>query len=218
MKRIWNKMIMGLGISIITTAVAFADDLSADLTAQQFVTKAAMAGNKEVREGELALQKSSNPDVKNFASQMVRDHSAANAKLTRIANREGLNVPPTNSMYLDDTNMPGWPYTNNAGIANYKGAPPAGAEALTTPVTMETNGASGTISYLQTLSGAEFDKAYASAAVKDHQKAVHLFEKASRTLPDDDLKNFAAQTMPKLEDHYRMAQDLAGKVGASMSP
>src|SRR5580698_5226000 len=55
------------------------------LTAQQFVTDAALGGMKEVQASQLAIEKPQSPKVKNFAIHMVRDHSAANAKLAEIA-------------------------------------------------------------------------------------------------------------------------------------
>ena len=67
---------------------------------------------------------------------------------------------------------------------------------------------------LSRLQGADFDKKFMECMLKDHQEAVSLFENASRSLQDTDLKNFAAQTLPKLKDHLQMAQSIASKVGA----
>jgi len=58
-------------------------------------------------------------------------------------------------------------------------------------------------------SGAKFDAAYSKAMEKDHTKAVELFTKASKsdTLKPD-LRNFAAKTLPVLETHHQMADNL----------
>lgn len=68
---------------------------------------------------------------------------------------------------------------------------------------------------LSKLSGSEFDKAYMGAMVKDHEEDVAEFRKESQAAKDTDLRNFASQTLPTLEDHLRMARDTASKVGVT---
>jgi len=63
------------------------------------------------------------------------------------------------------------------------------------------------------LKGDEFDREYMAAMVKDHVEAVALFEKQSRNGQDEDLKKWAAQTLPTLREHLRMAQEINRKVG-----
>ena len=65
-----------------------------------------------------------------------------------------------------------------------------------------------TLDRLGKLSGGEFDKAYASQMVTDHQMAVSAFEKASQSAKDTDLKNFASKTLPTLQSHLEHAQGL----------
>jgi putative membrane protein len=60
------------------------------------------------------------------------------------------------------------------------------------------------------LSGAAFDKAFLQHAVQDHQKDIAEFQKAATSVSDNDLKQFASQTLPTLQEHLRMAQDLGG--------
>jgi putative membrane protein len=65
---------------------------------------------------------------------------------------------------------------------------------------------------LSGLSGAEFDRAYMADMVKDHTKDVSEFQNESTSAQDPDLKNFAAQTLPTLEDHLKEAQRIAPEV------
>lgn len=62
------------------------------------------------------------------------------------------------------------------------------------------------VSKLTDISGAAFDSAYADQMVKDHQKAIQLFEGYSRNGPDADLRAFATKTLPTLRHHLEMAQ------------
>lgn len=65
---------------------------------------------------------------------------------------------------------------------------------------------------LQSLQGEDFDRAYVNAMAKGHDKAVALFESASQQsqMPGE-LKQFAASTLPTLEQHKEMAHSLHEK-------
>ncbi len=74
------------------------------------------------------------------------------------------------------------------------------------------------IADLQALQGDQFDRAFASIMVIDHQKAVAAFERASKTVTDPQLRGFAVETLPTLKSHLKMAQALEGKDGAASHP
>ena len=61
------------------------------------------------------------------------------------------------------------------------------------------------------LKGAEFDKAYVKHMVDDHDKAVKLFENASRNVKDPGLRDFATKTLPTIKEHLEMAKKLSGQ-------
>jgi putative membrane protein len=69
---------------------------------------------------------------------------------------------------------------------------------------------------LSKLSGAEFDRAYMQMMVKDHEEDVAEFKKEAASGKNAALKNFAAQTLPTLEEHLKQARDLAANRKASM--
>ena len=56
--------------------------------------------------------------------------------------------------------------------------------------------------------GAKFDKDYVDDMVKDHRKAVKLFERQSQKGESEELRQFAAKQLPILQEHLKMAQDL----------
>jgi putative membrane protein len=68
---------------------------------------------------------------------------------------------------------------------------------------------------LSELRGEAFDREYAKAMAKGHDKAVALFEAASQAaqLPSE-LREFAAATLPTLKQHMEMAHELHAKEGA----
>ena len=65
---------------------------------------------------------------------------------------------------------------------------------------------------LSTKSGAAFDKAYMEDMVKDHDKDVKEFQEASSKAKDPDLKAWIDKTLPTLQEHQKMAHDIAGKL------
>lgn len=64
---------------------------------------------------------------------------------------------------------------------------------------------------LSKLSGNAFDRAYMQDMVKDHTQDVSEFKKASQTAKDPDLKNWASQTLPTLEDHLKAAKSVSSE-------
>jgi putative membrane protein len=144
--------------------------MTAGATPETFVNMAAQDGMAEVSLAKLALKKSSNSDVKQFAQKMQQDHEQAGEQLSSIAKSKGLTVPKS----LD-----------------------AKHEAM--------------MKSLSAKSGAAFDSAYAEHMAKDHTKAVALFQGASKS-SDPELAAFAQKTLPTLEEHKQLADNLLESV------
>ena len=60
---------------------------------KKFVEKAASGGMAEVQAAQLAQQKADDQKVKDFAQQMITDHTAANQQLTTLAQKKGVTIP-----------------------------------------------------------------------------------------------------------------------------
>lgn len=138
------------------------------VTPESFASQAAIIGKAEIELGQLAMKNTQDANVRKYAEQMVKDHSAADKKLKAIAAKENLQLPQS----LDPEH-----------------------QSLKTK--------------LQSLKGEDFDRAYVQAMANGHDKAVALFESASQQaqMPED-LKQFAASTLPTLEQHKEMAHSL----------
>jgi putative membrane protein len=63
------------------------------------------------------------------------------------------------------------------------------------------------------LSGAAFDQAYIANMVTDHQKAVADFTAEAGNGTDAQVKAFAVKTLPTLQGHLKMVQDLQKEIG-----
>jgi putative membrane protein len=143
---------------------------------QHFMKEAAAGGMAEVELGQLAVDKASSPDVKDFAQRMVKDHSQANDKLKQIAMQKNVTLPTS----------------------------PSAKDEMTKKK-------------LSNMSGEAFDKAYMADMVKDHKKDIAAFQKESTSGQDPDVKQFASQTLPTLQDHLKQAQTVSQKAGSSGS-
>ena len=76
-----------------------ADDMRTQATTprgtfeKDFIEEAAASGMAEVRLGDLAQQKASNAEVKQFAQQLVKEHTKANSELEQIAAAQNVTPP-----------------------------------------------------------------------------------------------------------------------------
>jgi putative membrane protein len=205
MKRvILNNIVLAVALCLFG-ARAFGDDNMsstnppAALVPADFAWDASLINLKEIRLGEAAQTNSQNADVQEFGRRMVRDHSRLNARLEKIAQSEGLQLPDTNTFYIPVT---------------------APAEKPATQLMQETpqeklRDAQLDVQSLASLSGTAFDQAYAEAMVAGHHKAMDLFQNASTALSDEDLKKYADRGLRAIRDHYEMAQKLQSRVSTN---
>jgi|SRR5215469_4395335 putative membrane protein len=140
---------------------------------RKFIEEAAIGGQFEVDAGKIA-ERSVNPQIKEFGARMVKDHSAADAKLKQIAASQGATVPQE----LD---------AKHAQIRDH----------------------------LASLKGVEFDREYISEMVKDHDEDEQVFANTAKTLNDLQLRRFAADTLPVIQSHDKMAHEIVSAMTAT---
>ncbi len=138
-----------------------------------FVREVVTGNLLEIQLGNLAERKASNPAVKQFAQQMVKDHTAMEKQWIALGAKNGVPVPA-----LD----------------------PAGRQA---------------ISQLEKLSGPEFDRAYMTSMVEDHQQTVSVLQQLGRQAQSAEVRQLAASGLPTVQQHLTMAQQVGSQVGAT---
>jgi putative membrane protein len=164
-----SRTILFLAITGASAAAVAAQSTDAAPPPAVFVSKAAQDGMTEVELGKIALGKTKNAEVRDFAQRMVKDHGKANQELASIAKTKGIDPPKT----LD---------------ASHKEM----------------------VKKLQSEEGDAFDLEYSRHMNMDHDKAIELFEAASKSA-DADLAGFAKKTLPTLKEHKEMASKLPGQ-------
>jgi putative membrane protein len=90
-----SKSLLFLALAGASAATLAADAERTPPAASVFVKKAALDGMTEVEAGKLALDKSKDPKIREFAERMVKDHTKAGAELESIAKAKGLAAPKT---------------------------------------------------------------------------------------------------------------------------
>jgi putative membrane protein len=64
---------------------------------------------------------------------------------------------------------------------------------------------------LRHMHGRTFDSHFIQDQVRDHQQSIQLFQQEAEQGTDPDLKAFAQQTLPILQQHLQMAESLEGR-------
>ncbi|HLJ64579.1 MAG TPA: DUF4142 domain-containing protein, partial [Stellaceae bacterium] len=65
---------------------------------------------------------------------------------------------------------------------------------------------------LEGLQGAEFDRAFVEAQIADHKKDIQYLEREEKEVKDPALASFIRQTLPVMESHLKMAEELQGQL------
>ena len=156
-------------------------------TTSTFVTQMAIAGMAEVELGRMASERAASADVKMFGQMMVKDHTQANNELTRIASQMKIEMPKQ----LDQKHR-------------------------------------DLVDRLSKLKGAEFDREYMNAMVPGHEEVAKQLRSRpggqttskSQESPtgtsgvegEQALNQWAAKTLPTVEQHLENAREIQQKV------
>jgi putative membrane protein len=65
------------------------------------------------------------------------------------------------------------------------------------------------IDHVSSLSGSEFDKAFASHMVQGHKKSIAKYKQAAAQNDDTEIRDFAKNTLPTLQEHLTLVQKYA---------
>jgi putative membrane protein len=90
----------------------------------------------------------------------------------------------------------------------------ATTKSITLPASVNTK-QQATLTKLNSMSGADFDREYMKTMVKDHEKMVKLFEKTSERATDTEAKTFAGKTLPSLQSHLTAARNINDRIRAN---
>jgi putative membrane protein len=88
--------VLALGVAVTTASAQSSENPPAaerGRADRDFMMTAAAGGMAEVELGQLAAEKATRPEVKQFAQMLVNDHSQANEELKTLAQRKNVSLP-----------------------------------------------------------------------------------------------------------------------------
>jgi putative membrane protein len=100
--------------------------------------------------------------------------------------------------------------------ANQKLTNLASSDGVTLPTSLDAKD-QALYNRLSGLSGATFDREYMRAMLKDHKMDIAEFQKEANGGRNDQVKSFASSTLPTLQQHLQLAQQVESKLGTSAS-
>jgi predicted outer membrane protein len=195
------------------------------IDSQTFRTMAAQSDAFEIASSRLALERSRNQRVLNYAQNMIQDHSQTSQALNGgravySASGEWLGSTATGALAGAGVGaLVGGPVgaAVGAGVGATTGAAAGSGEVQATgsvtPIRLGvplSPDKTAMLNQLASTSGPQFDRLYAQAQVMAHQEALGLYQSYAQAGTDPALRQFAVSVIPHLEQHYANAQRLQG--------
>jgi predicted outer membrane protein len=199
---------------------------------EQYLAKCLLAKNQgEVELAELAQQQSENPEVKQFAEMLVKDHSAMVQKLQPLAGvgqaRGGQDEYNRRENAADAPRLPGSPGADQARTpsddSSLTGTAPADASggALMQLAAIEKKIHDQCLQAmreeLQQKTGAEFDECFIGGQVGGHIQMVAALGVIGQETQGQ-LQEIVKQAQPKTQQHLEHAKQLAKQLKSSGTP
>ncbi|WP_336486414.1 DUF4142 domain-containing protein [Methylobacterium nigriterrae] len=204
-----------------------------------FRLQAMQANAFEIQSSQIALAKSRNPAVRNFAQHAIRDHRAANVALAGgepgyvaggpVGGVIGAPLAVAGGAVGAATGaaagavggtLAGGPVggLEGAGAGAARGAAVGSGAAVgdvdatagTTLVQPGPEQQAMLAELSQTPPGPRFDRLYGRQQLMAHQMTITMTQAYAASGPNPALRNYAQQALPVLQEHYAMAQRLPG--------
>lgn len=158
--------------------------------AQGFAREVALTDMYEVNAGRLALDKSKDARVREFAQMMIDDHTRSSQALQEAA--------------ITGNSTPGG---NTTGTGEYS-----------MPANLDQERQSQ-LDILQRLDGADFDREYLNQQAAGHRKTLDLLKAYAATGDVDELRQFAQGAIPTIQKHYDwLEQNAPGAMATGAVP
>jgi putative membrane protein len=181
-----------------------------ELTIASFIMAAAFALSVQAQSQDQSQNPNQNQDPQGALQDTNFIHMAAEGNLTQIElGKLGAKKSQNGQIQQFAQHL-----QTDHQSANQKLEPLAQSQGMQLPQTLDSKH-QREISRLQKLSGAEFDKAFATTTLQDHARAITLYQKEAQQGQNPETKQYAENMLPGLQHHLEMAKETARSVGVS---
>ncbi|GJE38192.1 DUF4142 domain-containing protein [Methylobacterium persicinum] len=226
--------------SLAVSAMVLALSTPAFAQMNDFRAESMQSNAFEVQSAQIALQKSRNGRIRNYAQEALRDHRAANVALAGGANgaMAAQDGGPIGGLIGAPLAVAGGAVGAGLGAATgavggtLAGGPVGGLQGVGTGAAqgaatgsrlggVEATGATSMVPPNQqqqamlaelsaTPAGPRFDRLYVQQQVQSHQMAIGMTQAYAQSGPNPALRTYAQQVLPSLQEHYSMLQRMPG--------
>lgn len=154
---------------------------------QWFIIETALNGKTEEALSQIALSRTKNDSVKNYAATIIKDHTAAETDLKTLAASKNVTLPDVDPAAAAAANSP------------WRGHNPS------SPLNLNEK-----ISKLTHASDDQFDKVYISLITSDAQDAVNFFQQGSKD-GDRSVKDYVKKYLPVLKSRLKNVPSMSLK-------
>ena len=162
------------------------------VSAENILNRIHASNMKEIDLAQLAVSKSNNDKVDEYANMLIKHHKATDEKVQKLAKEKGF-------------------------VLVHPVSPEAAAKEPTTPTTVPklSEKEKADLTKLRALSGEQFDREYMLAMVKDHNKLISTLDVAEEQIKDDQVRDLVDELLPTVRDHADRASKLARDLGGT---
>lgn len=173
------------------------------------------ANHREIELANLAKDNSSSRQVKDFADRVIKDHQSADEQVLTFAKNHNIDLGAMHSRVsakeeLTENERRSRAVGSATGEYAFMAETGAGEEASRAMTEYK-----ATLEKLRTLKGADFDREFARAMVKDHQMVIDRVTRARSRINDPELTGLVDKLLPTLKQHLSMAQKLQDNLSKS---
>lgn len=146
----------------------------------------------EIRMGQLAQERGSTEDVRNYGARLVKDHREHAIKVASVASSSGVTL-------MDDEQV-------KQMMHREKGEPAAPKDRMSADRKDK-----DPIAELQGLSGVEFDRAFALKMQEGHRKVIQKVQAAQNDVRNPGVRDLLDKTLVSLREHEQIASKLVAQ-------
>lgn len=210
-------------------------DSSETLSDEIVLARMHQTHQQEIKMGQLA-QRNGSAKVKSYGARLVKDHTAAEKKVTAVAKKLGFST--MSAIWKDSTGASGHDHMKSDSAYNQPGDSLQARQRADTATQREKQEHAELMRRLGTLRGAAFDSVFANAMVQGHQKTIGMLETAQNQAqsanqaqsPEQEqnpnqaqradqtpsvnparsaeVRTLIVNTLPTVREHLRIAQSL----------